>query len=431
MDPLDSLEYICKVYRRTLTCIRLLLGDIEEGCLQYGFAGNYFDVHTTMRFLCSNTDRLALLKSLKCLQNTRILNSLQLQAWRRCGKQLLSQQSNAMENVLFTISDMQHVSPISELIQKVQKSLYCVPDSQLHCFLSGVSEQCGENTMALVLNYFKQYQRDLDRVWLLQNITREKICGNSFGRNITMAGSQDNVTKHGGCTRSTLNVTSQVGCETALQTYHGRGLLSIYLNLIAEKGLCYSYTVDVGYRVLIHSLFLKQATVRFNLFHLAHGLTIFRPYSVPCHTGDFTVIERKWSLWRHICPSVRSQVYPLTVLLDGCRLYELFDEQFHYCAWEDILIRIYAKAATISKSSNTGHWLPGGSNYLLLDGMYEYYSVQQWDGYARRTLSVIRDNLDEITMKCGANMTSALNAFYNKLEHSMRDSIKHRKSLNS
>ncbi len=61
MDPLDSLEHICKVYRRTLTCIRLLLGDIEVGCLQYGFAGNYFDVHTTMRFLCSNTDRLALL----------------------------------------------------------------------------------------------------------------------------------------------------------------------------------------------------------------------------------------------------------------------------------------------------------------------------------------------------------------------------------
>ncbi len=428
MDPTDQLRHICTVFRYTMNCIRARLGGVEEGCLQYGFSGKSLEVTTTLSFLCDRQDRLATMRSIKCLWDTRILSNLQFRSWKKCGKEIFSQQSNAMKNALFLVSDRTYLSPLSELLQKIQKSLYCVSNNSIHCFLSGIVDPCGDHAKALIRDYFARFQKDLMNVWQLQNVTKDMLCAESM---LTREYNYSIRQKNTDLALLHPYRYHRRGERTGLQTNHGRMYLSIFHNLLSRKGLCSVETVDIGYRILVYSLFVNDVPIRFNLFHMAHGLTICRPYNVPCYTGDFTVIEKKWTIWRNICPAVRSQVYPLTVLLDGCRLYELFDSQFHSCGWEDILIRIYATAAAISRSPNTGHWLPGGSNYLLLDGMYEYYSIEQWAGYTRRALWVIRNSLDEVTLKCGANMTSALIDFYYKLEYSLFDSIIHRKSLNS
>ena len=429
LDPTDPLDHVCTAFRYTMKCIRARLGGVEEGCLQYGFSGNYLEVTTTMSFLCDGRDRLAVMRSMKCLWDTRILTNVQFRSWKRCGKSILSQQSNAMKNILFFVSGLTK-SPLGELVQKLQKSLYCVSNDSVNCFLTDVQDRCGDHAADMVGDYFVRFQTDLMKVWQLENVTPDIVCGER-----TFQSEYNNNVLEKDKRAEVLHVHpyrhQHRGEITGLETNHGRNLLLKFNDMLSKKGLCNIETVDLGFRVLLFSLFVSDVPVRFNLFHLAHGVTIFRPYSVPCHTGDHRAIAKRWTMWRNICPSVRSQVYPLTVLLDGCRLYDLFDSQFHYCEWEDILIGIYARAAAISRSSNTGHWLPGGSNYLLLDGMYEYYSVEQWAGYTRRALWVIRNSLDEVTLKCGGKMTSTLIDFYNKLEYSLFDSIIHRQSLNS
>ena len=419
MDPKDSLDNLCKVYDRTTKCIDMRLGYLEDGCKIYAFSGNYFEVRITLSLLCSQTDRAQLVRSLECLSVKGVLNSLGLRAWKKCGLEILTNQTDAMKNALFIISNFTYVTQISELLQKVQKSLYCVPDDHLHCFLSDVLELCGNDAMSLVQDYFAHLQDFITNVWFPSNIDKGNICRHQqwITSNSTNSGKQ----KHN---RKYYN-------DTALQTHHGRQLLIGFKKSWMSKGVCYNRTADMGYRITVHALFVKDEPVRFNLFHFAHGLTIFRPYSVSCHTGDFTQIKKQWGLWRNVCPTVRSYLYPLTVLIEGCRLYDLFDSQFAHCQWEDMLIGIYARAAAITKSPNTGHWVPGGSNYLLLDGMYEYYGVKQWADYTRRPLDLIRQSLDEITFKCGQGMTSALKEFYDKLEYYMFDSILQRKSLNS
>ncbi len=412
MDPKDSLDHLCGVYDCAIKCIEAAVSNIQDECVMYAFSGNFFEVYITMSFLCRKPDRLALMRSLQCLSGKGALNSLGLRAWKTCGIEILANQTKAMKSALFFVSNLQILRLPSELLQKIQKSLFCVPKGYLHCFLSNLRGLCGVKAESLVKDYFTHLQQYIADVWLPNYISKENICRNDVRQQTPFANGKPRD-------------------KTALETRHGRELLNIFHNQTLVNGLCHNKTIDVGYRVMVHSLFVEDEPVRFNLFHFAHGLTIFRPLSVPCHTGDFTKITRYWELWRNVCPSVRSYVYPVTVLIEGCRLYALFGSQYGHCQWEDILMTIYARAAAITKSPNTGHWLPGGSNYLLLDGMYEYYSVQQWADYTRRPLALIRQSLDEITFKCGKGMTSTLMAFYKKLEYYMFDSILQRKSLNS
>ena len=424
MDPNDSLDNLCAVYERAIACIKwgVAIFDIplRDACVLYSFSGNYFEIDITMSFLCKEPDRMALMRSLRCLAGKGALNSMGLRAWKTCGTEPLTNQTNAMKNALFLISNITRQVMPNELIQKVQKSLFCLPDGYMHCFLSDPTELCGNEAAVLVKDYFTHLQRYITEEWLPSGISKEAVCRNDARQKATKLPGDDKA-KH----------TQGYPVVTALQTYHGQGLLKSFHNSIRAHRLCKKLTIDLGYRVLVHSLFVKDEPVRFNLFHFTYGLTIFRPFSMPCHTGDFAQITQDWKLWRNVCPAVRSQIYPITVLIEGCRLYDLFDSQFGHCQWEDMLMTIYARAAAITKSPNTGHWLPGGSNYLLLDGMYEYYGVQQWADYTRRPLALIRQSLDEITVKCGAGMTSALMKFYNKVEYYMFDSILHRKSLNS
>ncbi len=423
MDPLDPLDNFGDAYTKTMHCAFLRIGDVQEGCLMYAFSGNYLEVHITMNILCKAVDRLKLMRSLQGLSATSVLKSLGFRAWKRCGADLLTNQTVAMRNALFVISDIKNTIPLSELLQKIQKSLYCVPDDHLHCFLSDIGDLCGGDAMSLFNDYIMRMQNFITDVWLSGSINKDTICRGRKRQYI-----RTSVAGIGSIKRNSATIEK----VTALETFHGQQLWGLLKNLTAGKGICHPRTADIAYRVLLHSLFVQDEPVRFNLFHFAHGLTTFRPYSVPCHMGDFAKTESLWHLLRNVCPSpTRSYHYPLTVLIEGYRLYDLFDSQFAHCQWEDMLIGIYARAAAITKSPNTGHWVPGGSNYLLLDGMYEYYGVKQWADYTRRPLDLIRQSLDEITFKCGQGMTSALKEFYNKLEYYMFDSILQQKSLNS
>ncbi len=218
-DPIDSIINLCSIYRRSRECIHERLGDINDMCLVYGFSGNYLDVQWTLGLLCEHTRNETLLQSLQCLHDTRILNTLQFRAWSKCGRGMFSQQSDALKNADFVLFDMQLNVP-SEILQEVQKSLFCVPEHSIPCYLSSVVKLCGRNAMTLVEMYFTKLHNDLENI--LKSAKSCICCSDNYVKTGEAGQMKKDIVRYG----RALDVGTNN--DTLLETGHGKGIWGIF-----------------------------------------------------------------------------------------------------------------------------------------------------------------------------------------------------------
>ncbi len=430
-DPLDALNHVCTIYGRFSACVSEKIDPgVPERCLVHGFSLNYFDVKRAFDFICQQKRDTNLLRSLGCLHDTGVLHSLQLQAMPRFGIDFLQEQSNLMKNILFFVSDMPIISDIrSAMIQRIQKGFLCMPENQTATLLSPIGEKCGERTLRLIQRYLMYYKLKLVNLWVPSNITLWQICG-SAGTKKSRIESRDQrkfSTNLDVKSFKSWTMLKDIN-DTSLNTGFGRYIIRTFGK--ASLLICSKTAVEFAYRIMLHLQYTRRQPVRFNLFHFVHGLMVFHPYSVPCENMDVEVVHRNWTLYQNMCPSVRGVQYRLQVLLGGCELYAYMRDNYGHCQWEEILLKIYKTVALSSKVPATDYWLPGAAERLILDGLYEYYDMNQWL-YITKTLDILHGSLDEISTRCGHGLTKKLQRFYQVLKYTVLDSIAFRKYFNS
>ena len=102
-DPLDPINYACKMFEDFLTCLED--HSIPDECLFTANEYNVFEAKVSFSLVCTEKRSTDLFHSLKCLQETRVVDLMELHLANRYGSSVLDKERQGRKNAYFTFLD--------------------------------------------------------------------------------------------------------------------------------------------------------------------------------------------------------------------------------------------------------------------------------------------------------------------------------------
>ena len=412
-DPLDSLNYACRVQDRSQTCLK------EKGIPRYcraALAGSSLIVPLQMdfQFICHKLRRNEnLVRSLQCLRDKRVLVMLFFHVANRCGgMSILDDMMTRFRNAYFYTLD---IKPYWGAPGDPQ--VFCVPRSVIStCIKDIIEDQCGTMGADIVQHYLIYLQH-----WFGQGLQSggltSKICDHNISSDVVPNRAP---TPEGHTKLDFVRLLEITAPGTALDTVYGRHMLA-YLRSLSEEELCTTYNTYIAYSACVMSSDAKSERSKFNILQFAHEQLTFSYHGTLCsRLKPFTAC---WNLLQEICgPTVRGLKQHAALLVEGCEIQSQMDTVG--CHWQGILLGYYINASNATVWPTVGQCLQNPMN--LEDSRYSFKTIiDDLD----TVISYLQPGVEELSTRCGLQSAKRLRSLLKKLRYLQLDAFKYRDSL--
>ncbi len=413
---LDSLNHVCHIQDRNQMCLRE--HDIQDFCLSTVATG--YIVQVDFQFICHHRQRDEnLVRSLRCLQEKRLLVMLNFHIARRCrGFGILDDIMRQKKNAYVYLLNIYPISYLAEI--PLSALLYCIPKHVITtCIGPFIDDYCGAMTADLVQHYILYSQGWLAQAFRSAGLSSD-ICENDIiGSNYT-----PDVPRipplHGKLGFLRLLEMSAPG--TALDTVFGQLYLVPYLQSLSGEELCTTEPAFYAYTACVMSSYSKAEMTKFNILQFAQRI-IPVPYH-GSHCNRLELFTACWNLLQQICgPKARGLEHHATLFVEGCKIGSEMDTAG--CHWEDMLLSQYIQASQVTAWPLTIQCM---MNPMWLENSHYHTSVTK---DLDKVVSLLQPGVEDISRICGRHLASGVQSLLENIRYLQSDAFEYAGSLHS
>ncbi len=418
-DPLDPINYACRAFDDFDACLQL--HSINKLCL----LGGHGDLrpYATFSYVCRVEARtLDVVHSLRCLDDTRVLDLLIFHLADEYGTDAVTQLGRGTVNALFRFLNnydlmaSYFVNPISLFMDFVEE-LICLPQRTLYQQVASlIADRCGSHAEDLVKGYYRYVRKFVAKLLNGAGIT-ESVCEKSQNdgdkkssreRQVINDRIWENHTKPS--RESFQKFLDQYSPGTALGTVYGRYVRQL-IKEMPPANFCRSVLdIDLLYQPCSLLSLDEIGKGTFDVLQFAHSMRF--PFTTAGQRGRMNVFRFCWVLLQQICgPEARYVAYNYAVTEGSWHIQSVMEDL--PCEWQDMLIRRYIQASEKGNIWPTGYNAPGRPMFLS-PGIYSFGSITRSMSDLVQTLG---EGVREISGKCGKRSGRAVDAFYQRVKY--------------
>ncbi len=403
-DVLDALNYVCHTMDRSRTCLHES-GISRDYCLL--FTGGLV-TQAQFEFICGFRKRDEnLVRSLQCLHNTRVLVMLYFHIGNHCDMDILDELMTRMKKAYFYLLNVNPPWNKPSLF-----SLYCLSKSDISkCVNDIVEEHCGAMAAELFKEYVIYMQNRHD-----QALKSAGLSANICDHNLSSSQSLDpSPNSSGNGKRGMLGLPGFASPGTALDTVWGK-YVGDYLQNLSGDQLCSVSNAFDAFVACVMSADDAGERNKFNILQLGHKIIPVMYHGTQCNRLEqFTEC---WNLLQETCGTmVRGLAQYATLFIEGCRLQSDMDTAG--CHWQDMLLRYYIQAGSVTAWPLTIQGIPNPMN--IESGHYKPSVTKD----LKRVISILQPGIDEISRKCGRQPANRLQTVFAKLSYQQYDAFRY------
>ncbi len=342
-DPLDPVNHLCDVFEDFLKCIDE--HSIPKTCLLTG-SGQTFRMHTIFNFICNKEPRtIDLLHSLRCLQETRVVDLLIFHLAHTYGTSLIDLQAQGTTNAMFRFLD---IIPVTytyfntlAFYKMANLGLICLPESVIsHHVPFIVNGKCGSQAANLIRTYYFYFRAQFNDVLDKMGV-RTNICDKNSHNNPTR-GIENHMTPENIHVEPPLRSFEQFledrSPGTALDTEYGRFVKRVIKDTKVQKFCDPVYALATSFQACLLLSYDISGKGMFNVLHYAHSMTL--PYTDYPRALTMKRVNSCWSLLQQICVANSTYFeYNYLVSTGSSHIQTMMDNLT--CKWQDMLIGHY------------------------------------------------------------------------------------------
>ncbi len=426
-DPLDPIKQVCGSFQEFLKCLDQHA--IPEVCL-VGGDGALFRLHTIFKFICYVQPMdIDLLHSLRCLQETRVLDLMVFHLANKPGTRI-DDMAQGTVNALFKFlnSDVltvnYFINAVSATNRVIADGLVCLPESVLsQDFSFIIDSMCGTHAAGLARDFYlyfrRRYQYLLAKTGFPTNICDKETKGSAYPiprRNEEAGAAPGDAKRDGASSRLFNRFLEDNSPGTAMDTVYGRVIRNI-IGWMTRKEFCIPTQLDTSLDVCILLSYDPSGKGTFNVLQFAHSTgDLFTPFT---DSSRMEIFRTCWNLLQEICGANATYLdYRYRVSAESRQIQSMMDNLT--CGWQDMLLARYLEAA------EHGNIWPTGLNALQRPMFLSlgYYSFRDWATSMNDLVRVLNRGVNEIAARCSLPSAKRIRLFYERLRYGWDNEIR-------
>ena len=372
-DPLDPIYFACKVFDGCLACLED--HRLPDECIFAREGFDYFGVKVLFKLICHvEKPSTNLLRSLECLQKTRVVDLMEFHLTNTYGSTVLDKERQGRTNAYFTLLNSEALLKMSipaiTMIDSVGSGLVCLEECDLVKYVPEiVSRKCDNRAVGLVRNYFVQYRQKF-------TVATRKMGFSDICRNhVQVEGMPNRNLSVLAYTKTELETKEKFeqflesrAVGSALDTRYGKYVLDGIKDLTV-KTMCNATNMALQAIGCIMVSDDNEEISRFKVLYAAHTVSPYTNHGPRCQRLD--IFHSCWDFLLELCGegTVRLFNHTFTLISGSCGIKREMEDV--PCEWQDVLYRYYIGASEggnlcpLSFNSLTQPMLLDSTRYLM------------------------------------------------------------------